>query len=250
MLQSCTATYFLRRFLLVSIWIPLNFCSLQFSAAHSTTFNRWVIYHPPASNKPYGTSSDFFVERECLFTEASISVIPTIIVGDFNVNFDDETKSEPFRNLLVSFNLLQHVHSPTHTTGHTLDLVKRQDRDNLVSSVVVYPDSISEHYRIELTLNALKPSVETAVIAKRNFRNMDTAAFRDDIKSACAGICAQADGQQAEELVKFYNTCLSHCLYKHALWRYVLVNAPHPWNDAEIHDVREKIGFSVEKKET
>ena len=106
--------------------------------------------------------------------EASVSVIPTIIVGDFNVHFDDETKSEPLHNLLEPFNMLQHVHSPTYTTGHTLYLVTSNDRDNLVSSVVVYPDSISDDYRIELTLNASKPSVETSIIAKRNFRNMDT----------------------------------------------------------------------------
>ena len=112
--------------------------------------------------------------------------------------------------------------------------------------------------RTELTLNALKPSVETSVIAKRNFRNMETAAFSDDIKSACAGRCAQADGQQSEELVTSYNTCLSDCLDKHAPRRYVRVknNSPHPWYDtsvvrhirrtthpwydAEIDDAREK----------
>ena len=104
------------------------------------------------------------------------------------------------------------------------------DRDNLVSSVVVYPDSISDDYRIELTLNASIPSVETLVIAKRNFRNMDTAAFSDDIKSARAGICAQVSGQQLEELVTSTNTCVSDCLDKHAPWRYVRVknNSPHP----------------------
>ena len=53
---------------------------------------------------------------------------------------------------------------------------------------------------------------------------------------------AQADGQQAEELVTSYNTCLSDCLDKHAHWRYVRVknNSPHPWYDAEIDDAREK----------
>ena len=71
------------------------------------------------------------------------------------------------------------------------------------------------------------------MIAKRNFHNMDTTVFSDDIKSACAGLCAQADGQQAEELVTSYNTCLSDCLDKHAPWRNVRVknNSPHPGYD-------------------
>ena len=80
-------------------------------------------------------------------------------------------------NLLGAFNILQHVNSPTHETGHTLDLVINSDSDNLVSSVVVYPDLISDHHCIVLTLNLLKPSTETSVIAKRNFCNMDAAAF-------------------------------------------------------------------------
>ena len=91
---------------------------LQFSAAYSTTFNKWVIYHPSASSKSSGTSSDFFAELECLFTESSVSVIPTIIVGYFNVHSDDDTKSQPLRNLLETFNLLQHIHSPIHKTRH------------------------------------------------------------------------------------------------------------------------------------
>ena len=145
-------------------------------------------------------------------------------------------KSESLRNLPESFNMLQRVHSPIHKAGHTLDLVISQDTDNLVSSVVVYPDSMSDHYRIEVTLNALKPSVEPSVIAKRNFRNMYTAAFSDDIKSACAGICAQADGQQAEEIVTSSNTCVSDWLDKHAPWRYVRVknNSQHPGYDTSV----------------
>ena len=42
--------------------------------------------------------------------------------------------------------------------------------------------------------------------------------------------CAQADGQQALELVTSYNTCLSDCLDKHAPWRY----------NSAIDDAREK----------
>ena len=79
-------------------------------------------------------------------------------------------KSEPLRNFLDSLNLVQQVHSPIHKTGHTLDLVISHDTDNLVPSVCV--ETVSRK----------------SLIAKRNFSNMDTAAFSDDIKSAFAGI--------------------------------------------------------------
>ena len=46
-----------------------------------------------------GTLLDFYSELEQLFIKASISVIPAVIVGDFNVHFDDTLKTEPLRTL-------------------------------------------------------------------------------------------------------------------------------------------------------
>ena len=159
---------------------------LQVINPHLLTYNVWVVYHPPSSSKTSGTTSNFYAELEQLFTEASISVIPTVIVGDFNVHFDDHITSEPIRTLLESFNLTQNVHSPTHQTGHILDLVVSHTDDNFITSVTVHPDSLSDHHRIEVTLSALKPAVKTVMIAKRNFRNIVTDALRNDIKSVCA----------------------------------------------------------------
>ena len=156
---------------------------------------------------------------------------PSHLVGDFNIHFDDVTKSEPLRNLLDAFNLLEHVNSPTYKTGHTLDLVISSDSDILVSSVVVYPDLISDHHCIALTLNILKPSTETA------------AAFCDDIKSTCSTICgALVDGQHVDDLILTYNTCLSDCLDKHAPWRNVRrkSNSPHPQYDIKVDEARRK----------
>ena len=114
---------------------------LQFTNPFLLKKNVWVVYHP-ATSKTSGTLSDFYSELEQLFIEASISVIPTVIVGDFNVHFDDMFKSEPLRTLLESYNITQHVHSPTHQTGHILDLVVSQTDDQFISSVTVHPDSV------------------------------------------------------------------------------------------------------------
>ena len=116
------------------------------------------------------------------------------------------------------------------------------DSDILESSVVVYPDLISDHHCIALTLNILKPSTETSVTAKRNFRNMDAAAFCDDIKSTCSIICALVDDQHVDDLILTYNTCLSDCPDKHALWRNVRKksNSPRPWYGTEVDEARRK----------
>ena len=193
------------------LFTTIELLRLQLIHPHLLTYNVWVAYHPPSSSKTSGTTSNFYAELEQLFIEASISVIPTVIVGDFNIHFDDHIKSEPI--LLESFNLTQHVHSPTFQTGHILDLVVSHTDDNFITSVTVHP----YHHRIKLTLSTLKPAVKTVMIAKRNFRNIETDAFRNDIKSVCADmtLCAGTNARQAEELVAIYNIYLTECLDKH-----------------------------------
>ena len=69
-------------------------------------------------------------------------------------------------------------------------------------------------------LSALKPAVKTVMIAKRNFRNIEIDALRNDIKSVCAGmtLCAGANARQAEKLVAMYELRL----LKHAIVRPLL----------------------------
>ena len=59
---------------------------LQFTNPFLLKYNLWVVYHPPATSKTSGTLSDFYSELEQLFIKASISIIPSVIVGDFNIH--------------------------------------------------------------------------------------------------------------------------------------------------------------------
>ena len=79
----------------------MDLLRLQIINPHCVKYNVWVVYHPPVSSKSSGLISEFYVELEHLFTKATISIVPTIIAGDFNVHFENEAKSEPLRNLLV-----------------------------------------------------------------------------------------------------------------------------------------------------
>ena len=97
----------------------MDLLRLQIINPHCAKYNVWVVYQPPVSSKSSGLVSEFYVELEHLFTEAAIYVVPTIIARDFNVHFDNEAKSEPLRNLLESFNLIQRVLSPTHTWSYS-----------------------------------------------------------------------------------------------------------------------------------
>jgi len=54
---------------------------------------------------------------------------PLIIVGDFNIHVDDATDMQAGKliDLLSCRNLRQHVTSPTHVHGHSLDLLITRD---------------------------------------------------------------------------------------------------------------------------
>ena len=143
-------------------------CMSSFVDTKSMKFNVWVVYHPTPSCKTPGTVADVYAELENLFYDASLSATPTVVLGDFNIHYDDAKQSEPLRMLLRSFNLIQHVDVAAEQCGHTLDLVITHDDDDLLSSVTVTPDSLSDHNRGEVI-----PPPRTSTIRRRSFKRTD-----------------------------------------------------------------------------
>ena len=117
-----------------------------------------------------------------------------------------------------TFNLIQHVDVATHQCGHTLDLVITHDDDDLLSSVTVTSDSLSDHHRVEVKLNAYIPPPRTSTICRRSFKRTDVNALTDDITAACAAMCdcTAVTRHSVEQLTSRYNVRLVECLDKHA----------------------------------
>ena len=69
-----------------------------------------------------------------------------MIVGDFNIHVDDSTdiQAAKLHDIIASHSLNQHVTSPTHTQGHTLDLVITHDNQT-ISVYPVDPPLLSDH---------------------------------------------------------------------------------------------------------
>ena len=107
------------------------------------------------------------------------------------------------------------------TRGHILDLVVSSSDNNLISSVTVIPDSVSDHHRVEIAVSTLARPFVVAMTAKRNFRNTDNVALRSEIESVCVDMTTCGTDQQVEELVATYNNNVTMCLDKHAPWRSV-----------------------------
>jgi len=100
------------------------------------------IYRPPKPNK------DFINEFTTLLTHIC-SLSPNIILlGDLNIHMDNTNHplTKDFTFCLDSFGLLQHIHFPTHSKGHILDLVCCSGLTPLNCSAVDLP--ISDHMLI------------------------------------------------------------------------------------------------------
>ena len=84
-----------------------------------------IIYHPPySSNRPV-TMSVFFADFSSFLEGITMSSVPLLIAGDFNIHVDVPgiADSVCLKELLESMGLQQHVKVPTHESGHTLDLI-------------------------------------------------------------------------------------------------------------------------------
>ena len=78
-----------------------------------------------------------------------------LIVGDFNIHIDDTNNcyTTRFFQLLYQYDLCQFVNDPTHSAGHTIDLIIARESDNLIKTVSVHDFGISDHSLVLCTVN-------------------------------------------------------------------------------------------------
>ena len=130
-----------------------------------------TIYRPP------NLSVVMFLEEFCeLLSEICVPFDSIIISGDFNLHIDkfDNPHSRDFLALLDTFNLTQHVQGPTHSQGHTLDLVITK---GVTVSLDIKELGVSDHRCI--FFNACLPaySKTTSLVTSKRLLNDNTSAL-------------------------------------------------------------------------
>jgi len=109
---------------------------------HRAGFNAVVDYRPGSCNATQSFFDDFRYLQERLSTLSA----PLMIAGDFNIHVDDatDTHASKLSHILSCHSLHQHVYSPTHVHGHTLDLLITRD-DQSIAVFPVDPPLLSDH---------------------------------------------------------------------------------------------------------
>ena len=154
-------------------------CS-RFSIPTNPSFSFIVltVYRPPSSSFP-----DFISHFSSLLEDLATSNSELIITGDFNIHVDQPhtNPSSQFINLLHDFSLTQHINFPTHSQGHTLDLLITRFTSTILSSVSSTDPALSDHLAILFSITVpphLKSNRITKVI--RNYRSNNLTSFTND----------------------------------------------------------------------
>ena len=193
------------------------------------------------SNRNYLTN--LFLAEFGSLLEQYVSDDPAslLIAGDFNFYVDNsaDKTSQDFLALIDSFNLKQHVLSPTHHAGHTLDLLITRADDDLVTSLSTYDADFSDHFVVNCNLTIEKPSFTKKDIYFRACKTINMDLFLNDLQESCL---LRNPPDDLNELVALYDSDLAEILNKHAPMKKlsVTIRPAAPWYSEEIKLAKRK----------
>ena len=192
----------------------LELLRMQISSTSSRRFRIYIVYRPPRGTKLSRTETEFYSDLDILFTDAFISTIPVIILGDFNVHFDDEPKFSRLRNMLNDYQMQQHIHSAAHELGNILDLAITHQRDNIVSNKSVIYYAISHDYCVECTSNVFINPCKARFEQKRGVKHIQMVVFVNAIKVNNTQM--KTGDLSVDKMLHAFNNILCITLNKHA----------------------------------
>ncbi|KAM3870716.1 uncharacterized protein ACN63O_004795 [Diretmus argenteus] len=137
-----------------------------------------------------------------------------MILGDINIHVNNPSChfAAEFLQVLDCHNLQQHVAVPTHSKGHTLDLVITNSAP--VNNLQVHDLGVSDHKAISMELPFPSPHTKPKrQIHFRKVKNINPVAMTLDLQHLSSG---SADFPSVTEAVDFYNHSLRKLLDFHA----------------------------------
>ena len=206
---------------------------------HGTNIHILVIYRPGHSGTDRTFLDEFGTLLDCLLPRNG----KIIICGDFNYWMDDPTSkpySTEFMELLEAYNFINHVSFPTHTMGHTLDLILTPSYTDCIGDVSSFPidRTISDHVLITFSLRISRKTAVKKAITFRNYKKVNMDTISQEIASSLD--VASVLTPTAENLVMHYNTSLRSLEERHfpEITKHILVKEDCDWYDHSVASLR------------
>ena len=141
-----------------------------------------------------------------------------------------------FLDLLQSMNLIPHVTGTTYEKGRTLDLVITRETDSVLLDPLKIGHFISDHAVVNCSMDSVKPSLSKKSITYRKIKDIDIAAFKENLNSSELMQDSTANSADLDFIAEKYNFSLSKLVYEHApLSTKVVANKPRlPWFNSAI----------------
>ena len=185
-------------------------CSEYLLKTAQLLINLYVIYHMPS------TSVLTFCNHLANLIELNITKIrgKLLLVGDFNIHLNKPTHSDTilFNDTLESLDLQNMVKSPTHRSGHILDVIITECNSSLVLSVCI-DHQFSDHKFIHAVLSTTKPVPGEMTVKYWKIKTINIDTFGSNIRNYCTD---QDQERSLEEPLTHYNETLLGTLNKHA----------------------------------
>ena len=203
------------------------------------------IYRPPPSVKNKLTVNMFMSEFQQFLMDRTLLLDKMIMLGDFNFHVDvpADPDANKFLNILDSFNLRQHIHEPTHISGHTLDLVITNvlDESSAVSNIVVDQPGLSDHHCVQFYLNTLKPGPTRQTIQYRKTKSVNISDIKEDIIVSKLEDTIK-NALTLDEKITVFNNTITEIMDKHAplLKRTIVLRPNTQWYTKDIRNAKKR----------
>ena len=109
--------------------------------------------------------------------------------------------------------MTQHVNTPTHRSGHTLDLMITREFDCMIHSEPSSDVFYSDHCTVLAELSLYRPVLKVKEVSCRKLKAIDRELLRRDLRAS--RLCRDPP-ESITDFVSCYNTTLSGLLNKHA----------------------------------
>ena len=188
------------------------------------------------------TYADFLSEFDDFVNEVSLLPGKLILLGDFNVHWDNPSKNDVihFSSTTTAAGFAQCVNGPTHSLGHTLDLVfTRCDESDksLLKDCYIDETCMSDHHIVCFTLQLPKPIPMQTVSTLRNYRKIDKNQFVNSLTELLSSKPINVD---VDPLFEWYESGMEELLdtYAPATIKTRPVKNRMPWFNDSIHTAR------------